>query len=74
MVNYRDIREFKRSSRYLGQTFTVLAWSDAGKFYVSAIDITGYPQVKADGERGFTSLEAAMEHGQKLARDYIDEL
>lgn len=74
MVDHHDIREFKRSSRYLGQTFTVLAWSEAGKFYVSAIEITGYPPVKADSEQWFASVEAVFEHGKMLARDYIDEL
>jgi hypothetical protein len=74
MVDYRDIRDFKRNCRYLGETYTVLAWAEDGKFFLSAIDITGYPRVEEKGLPGFDSLDEVMSFGEKRAREYIDEL
>lgn len=74
VVDYRDIREFKRVGRYLGETYTVLAWAEGGKFFLSAIDITGYPRVEEKDLPGCDSLDEIMAFGMKRAREYIDEL
>lgn len=74
MPDYRDIRDFRRSGRYLGETYTVLAWAEEGKFFLSAIDIAGYPQLEEKDSPGFDSLDEVMSYGEKRARDCIDEL
>lgn len=73
MVEYRDIRNFKRRGRHLGVTYTVLVWADAGKYFISAVDISGYPRMSDKDSPGFDSADEALDAGEKQARDFIDE-
>jgi hypothetical protein len=72
MSDYQDIREFRRSDRYLGMTYSVTTWHEENRYFISAIDIADLPRIENAHPGGFESLREALEAGESVARSTID--
>lgn len=72
MNEYRDIRDYQRRGRHLGESYTLTAWHDDGGVYLSSIWVAARETITNADKIAFESLELAMEHGERRARDEIE--
>jgi hypothetical protein len=72
MSDYQKLGNWHRHDRYLGMTYSVITWHEAGRYFISAIEIGDLPRIENPHPQGFGSQREALDQGEAIARLTID--